>query len=239
MKNFLVSASVAAAVTFGFAAQASASMLSTDASTYTGPKVDLSAYANGQYNFTNGPVSLPGGLTFTAAPGIGGYGGPNGNSGEGSVIGQGSYGLGANGSFGGTATYIGVDSNTGFDTLSFAAPVSSFGAFFNYAPNNGGNDATITALDSAGNVIASYDLETLAPISTPGGFNQFEFRGIVDTTADIKSFEFGGDYLLLAGSPTGAVVTGGVPEPATWALMIAGVAGVGLALRRRPALQTA
>jgi hypothetical protein len=175
-------------------------------------------------------VSLPGGLTFTASPGVGDFGNANGNSGDGSVIGQGNYGLGANGYFGGAATYIGVDSNFGYDTIAFSKPVSSFGAYFNYAPANGGDDATLTAFNSAGAAIGTFDFETTAPISTPGGFDEFAFRGITESTADIASVEFGGDYLLLAGSPNGAVVSG-VPEPSIWAMMLAGVAFMGAALR--------
>jgi len=98
---------------FAFANIASATTsLTTSSAGYTGPTLDLSGYANGNYNFYVCPVSLPAD-TFTAAPGGGG------NSGKGSVIGQGGYGLGDNGSFGGTATYIGVDSGTGYATLTF------------------------------------------------------------------------------------------------------------------------
>lgn len=38
---------------------------------------------------------------------------------------------------------------------------------------------------------------------------------------------------ILATGPVGAVLTGGVPEPATWAMMIIGFGGVGAVLRRR------
>jgi hypothetical protein len=231
MVSRTIGVSVAAAIAVAASAGASyaSSSLTTDSSGYTGPQLDLSAFANGSYNFTFGPVTLPGGIVFTASPGgSGGY--PfGGNSGDGSVIGQGSYGLGDNGSFGGSATYIGVDSGTGSDTLTFATPVSEFGAFWNYAPGNG-DDPTLTVLDSSDAVIASYDLASLAPISTPGGFNEFEFRGIVDSTADIKSIEFGGSYLLLAGTASGGIP--GTPEPSTWALIIVGFLGLGLVARR-------
>ena len=214
-------------VALAFASGAFATETLTTSSTgYSGPIIDLAAFQTGNYNFTFGPVSLPGGITFTASPGgSGGY--PfGGNSGKGSVIGQGSYGLGANGSFGGAATYIGVDSGTGFDTLTFAHAVSSFGAYFNYAPGFG-DDPTISTFDGS-TLLATFDLATLAPISTPGGFNEFSFRGITDTSADITSVEFGGSYLLLAGSPSGGIA-GGVPEPSTWAMMVIGFAGLGFA----------
>src|SRR5438270_13690325 len=94
----------------GLSAPAIGQTLTTSNAGYTGPGLDLSAYANGSYNFTFGPETV-GGYTFTAAPGGGG------NSGNGSVVGQGSYGLISNGSFGGDAVYIGVDSATGYGDL--------------------------------------------------------------------------------------------------------------------------
>lgn len=184
---------------------------------YTGPTIDLSAYENGSYNFTFGPEVLPGGITFTAAPGGGG------NSGMGSVIGQGGYGLGANGTFGGDAVYIGVDSGDGYADLTFNTEVSFFGAYFNYAPGLG-DAPTLFALDSMDNVIESYDLESLAPISTPSGFNEFAFRGIDLGMSTMKKFRFGGSYILLAGTPDGRVVPPSpVSAPGALFLLIMGV----------------
>lgn len=203
---------------------ANASSLVTTQSAYSGPQLDLSAYQSGSYNFTFGPVNVGAGLTFTANPGGGG------NSGQGSVVGQGSYGLGGNGSFGGSAVYIGVDSGTGYDEIKFASAQTQFYGFWNYAPGFG-TDATISTLDSMGNVLESFNLVALAPISTPGGFNQFAFRGI-EGNDSFYGVRFGGNYLLLAATADGSPV-GGVPEPGTWALLIAGFGLVGAAARRR------
>lgn len=200
-------------------------LISSDAS-YTGPDLNLTGYDNGSYNFTFGPLTL-GDFTFTAAPGSGG------NSGSGSVVGQGSYGLGTNGSFGGNAVYIGVDSATGYAQLLGTVGLSQLGFFFNYAPNNGVDNATISTLNAAGDVMESFDLETLAPISTPGGFNEFQFRGVVSDNADIYGLRFGGNYILASGTATGDIATGGVPEPATWGLMIMGFGATGVLVRRR------
>lgn len=186
-----------------FSAFSNASLLTSETG-YMGPSVDLGAYENGMYNFTFGPEMLPGGITFTAAPGGGG------NSGEGSVIGQGSYGLSSNGSFGGDAVYIGVDSATGYAELTFDTEISSFGAFMNYAPGSG-DAPTIWALDEFGSIIESWDLEVSAPISTPGGFNEFAFRGIDLGSDTFKTFRFGGSYILLTGTADGRVIDANAP----------------------------
>ena len=225
MKHF----ALAAAVALCFAANsgvanAQTSLLTTEVG-YTGPGLDLSAHANGAYNFTFGPIAVDN-YTFTAAPGGGG------NSGLGSVVGQGGYGLAANGTFGGSAVYIGVDSGTGFAQLMLnGGPVSQLGFFFNYAPDTG-DAPTISALDSLGNVFASYNLAALAPISTPGGFNDFAFRGVSSTSANIFGLRFGGSYLLATGTADGQIVSG-VPEPGTWAMMLIGFGAIGASMRRR------
>jgi len=229
----LLAAVAALSISAALGTAASASVLITSPGAYSGPTLNLTPYETGNYNFTFGPVNVGPGLTFTASPGGSGGFPFGGNSGQGSVVGQGGYGLGANGSFGGSAVYIGVDSGTGFDTIMFSAPQTQFYGFWNYAPNVGA-DATISTLDSGGNVLQSFDLTTLAPISTPGGFNQFEFRGI-DGTDQFSGIRFGGNYLLLAATAQGGA-TGGTPEPATWALMIGGFGLAGASLRRRRAL---
>lgn len=205
-----------------------AATLLTDDAGYTGRGLDLSAYANGNYNFTFGPINVDG-FTFTAAPGGGG------NSGQGSVVGQGGYGLAGNGSFGGDAVYIGVDSATGYAQLLGTTGYSQLGFFINYAPGVG-DDATFWTLDAAGNVMDEFNIVDLAPVSTPGGFNEFMFRGVsYDDGTQIYGMRFGGNYILLTGTADG-VPNPGIPEPATWAMLILGFGLVGSAARRRRAL---
>ena len=225
MRKSLISLAFVAAT---LAAPAFAGTLITSNAGYTGRGLNLSAFANGNYNFTFGPITVDG-FTFTAAPGGGG------NSGQGSVVGQGSYGLASNGGFGGDAVYIGVDSGTGYAQLLGTTGYSQLGFFMNYAPGVG-NDATISTLDAMGNIIESFNLASLAPISTPGGFNAFQFRGVsADTPNSIYGLRFGGNYLLLTGTADG--IPGGVPEPASWAMMIGGFGLIGGALRRRQSVR--
>lgn len=210
----------AVTVTFVFSQLTfAATSLTTSSVGYTGPVLDLSPFSNGNYNFTFGPVSIPGGITFTAAPGN------NGNSGLGSVIGQGDYGLASNGAIGGNATYIGLDSGTGFATLTFATDISSFGGFWNYAPGTG--TPVISAYDASNSLLGTYDLSVLAPISTPNGFNQFAFRGIQSDSTDIKSIQFSGAYIVLTG------VISAIPEPETYAMLLAGLGLIGFMAQRR------
>lgn len=198
---------------------------------YDGPGLNLSAYENGSYNFTFGPESLPGGITLIANPGGGG------NSGEGSVIGQGPYGLGTNGSFGDDAVYIGVDSGTGYAELIFDEAISFFGGYFNYAPGFGDN-ATISVFDDLDNMIESWDLTEFAPISTPDGFNEFVFRGIDLGEETFSKFRFGGNYILLTASEDGSVVDDEPmpdpdPVPAPTTSMLFGLTVLALVYRAR------
>jgi hypothetical protein len=236
--RFKLALALATTVLAAGGASAATTLLTSDVG-YTGRGLNLSAFATGDYNFTFGPINVDG-FTFTGAPGGSGGYPAGGNSGNGSVVGQGSYGLGDNGSFGGDAVYIGVDSGTGYAQLLGTTGYSQLGFFMNYGPGFGDN-ATIWALDAAGNAFASFDLTALAPISTPGGFNQFEFRGVASDDQLIYGLRFGGNYILVTGTADG-VPNPGVPEPATWAMLIAGFGMAGSAMRvarRRTTFATA
>ncbi|MEO8812933.1 MAG: PEPxxWA-CTERM sorting domain-containing protein [Caulobacteraceae bacterium] len=85
---------------------------------------------------------------------------------------------------------------------------------------------TLTVYDSLGNVLAT---ALNGPPNGPHGRTTFQIN-----TPGIAAFKisgadtFGVDEIHLD-TPTG----GGVPEPMTWALMLVGLGGVGVALRRR------
>jgi hypothetical protein len=204
-----------------FSPASAAGLLLTNNTGYTGPTLDLSTYANGTLTYTLGPAPI-GAITFTANNG-------GGITGNGAVLGQGAYSLGDNGDLDVAATYVGLDSATGYMTFTFASPVSSFGAFMNYVPASsfiaiGETNYTnpiISAYDSSNNLLDSFDLSTAAPISTPGALNQFAFRGISGTSAPIASFRLSGSYLIAASSANGFVGSTiptsptTVPEPFT------------------------
>jgi hypothetical protein len=219
-----------------FAPAQAVGVLLTSQAGYTGPVLDLSPYANGSYNFTVGPEPIPGGITFTSNVVL-----ADTQSGNGSVLGQGSYGLDANGTFDADRVYAGLDAAKGYMTFSFAAPIQSFGAFLNYAPgygiDDGGENPTISTYDINNQLLSTFDL-LAAPggaISTPNGLNQFAFRGISEATASIASFRLGGSYILATGTANGAVAATDVPEPFT---IVGTLVGGSAALRMRKKLKS-
>lgn len=206
-----------AAVTL-LAIPASAASLLTSNAGYTGPTLDTGGLGEPFYLFTTGPVSLPGGITYSS---------PSSNS----VIGIGGYYFNDNGATF-TTPIVGTNGEDGTTavTLTFDTPVAMFGGGFQYAVTRGvpfGDAPTISAYDSSNNLIASYDLLALAPIGF--GIDYFEFRGIDGGGIGIKSFVLSGSYIVMSANSTV------VPEAATWAMMIAGFGLVGASLRRRQA----
>jgi hypothetical protein len=224
LRTVLLASALAVGLVAGSARPADADLL-TSFGDYSGPGLDLSAFVGLGYNFTFGPESIPGGITFTSNV-------IDSNSGQGSVLGQGSYGLSGNGNFGGDAVYAGLDGPEGYMSFIFDTPVAEFGAFMNYATSFSGQ--TIGAYDLNGLLIEEYLLPSVAPISTPGGFNAFEFRGIDVGAPLIKEFRMSNGYILAAATEDGSPVTP-TPEPASLALLGMALAGLGIARRHRRA----
>jgi hypothetical protein len=232
-KQFFAVLGIVSAIGVGTSAHAS---LVTDSTGFPLPTsvVDFSQFAGLGYNFTAGPVDV-GGLVgevilFTMDnPAVT-------NSGLGAVLGQGAYGIGPNGTWGlFDQTYSGVDTGgDGSMIFTFVTPVSAVGGFINYYPDfDPAFPALIAALDSGGNVLEEYDLNALAPISTPFGENAGAFRGILRGSDDIYGFRLSSSYIVLDDLTFGR---GGlaVPEPSSVVLMGLGtLLCAGVVLRRR------
>ncbi|WP_373542583.1 PEP-CTERM sorting domain-containing protein [Chamaesiphon sp.] len=201
---------------------------------YTGLPLDLSDYAIGDNNYTNGPLPIPGGITFTST------------ATNGSTLGQNipgfNYSLSANGIIDSIPVFAGLDQTipeAAYMEFSFATPVQQFGAFLNYAPDfqPGFNSPTIGTYDSAGNQLSIFDLETTpgGKISTPGQTNVFVFRGIAEDSAIISSFRLSGGNIVAAGQPYNLPASTAVPEPFT---IIGTLIGGTAALRMRKKLKS-
>lgn len=152
---------------------------------------------------------------------------------------NGAYALGGNGSW--------TSGRDGFGALNAASgeamtyrfndgPVAAVGGFINYSPDLLGGIARIQVLDATDAVIESYDLETFAPISTPGATDAGAFRGIVRPTADIAAFRVLDQFIAVDNLRFSR--TQGVPAmpPATMTALVAMLLAGGVrALRRRSA----
>jgi hypothetical protein len=161
-------------------------------------------------------------VNFTATPGF--VGGSAYNAG---------FGLSSNGNWGGGRNgFIGLNGD-GFLRFTFAdGPVSSVGAFMNYAPGSGA-DPLIQALDADGNLLEGYNLAVIAPISTPGATDDGAFRGFVHGSADIAAIQFLNSFTVVDNLTFSAEELAPVPEPATLLLLGTTAAGLGLARWRQ------
>jgi len=108
-------------------------------------------------------------------------------------------------------------------TVTFAAPVFAVGAFFNVNADSGNFGVTVGG-DTASADSATYDTST------------FVFAGLVSDTSFNSATFFssdGGAGTASFNIPEIISVAAGVPEPASWAMMLMGFGGLGAVLRRR------
>ncbi|MEP6764281.1 MAG: PEP-CTERM sorting domain-containing protein [Gemmatimonadaceae bacterium] len=144
----------------------------------------------------------------------------------------GAWGLVGNGNWTGAFGYAGTNDQLGdnlSNIFSFSAPVTSVGAFMNYAPGQGGAP-TLIAYNLLNVMVASYDLSALAPINTPAGSDQGAFRGI-SYAGGISKLELKGGFLV--NRDLFATRDSVVPEPATMTLLALGLAGMAVARRKK------
>lgn len=140
--------------------------------------------------------------------------------------------LGTNGEWGAGNVFAatGDAGTTGFGLLhyTFTGKVSS------------GAGALVNAFDGGPILLIAYGADTtileahVVTTSTPGGFNEGSFFGIVRPSADIRAIAFGGSGLVM----DDLTFNTPVPEPQTWAMMALGVGLVGVIAARRRRIGT-
>ncbi|MEA3080302.1 MAG: hypothetical protein QOF05_1710 [Sphingomonadales bacterium] len=119
-------------------------------------------------------------------------------------------------------------------TLTFAAPTSGFLAELFWTDNEftNFNSASIYIYDSGMNLLEFTGLNNNGnSIGLPSGY-----YGFSRASADISYVRFSNSHIGARNlSYVGPEINGvnAVPEPATWAMMLFGLAGIGLASRRR------
>ena len=150
------------------------------------------------------------------------------------------YGLATNGVWEDLFSWAGVNSELDYIEFRFdSGMVSAAGAFMNYAPGFG--TPQIAAYDNQGQLLASYNLEIDAPISTPDQINGGEFRGILWPTLDIRSLRLIGAYAVASTISFSRALPAVPSQPVPGPLPLLGLAAaMGWAsrmrrrLRRRP-----
>lgn len=197
----------------------SATLITTSASITNQIVIDFSQFNSG-WVFGAGPVQV-GGLVNKNV--VWASGSTN------SVIGSADYGLGDNGNW--TSARVGcIGLNvgaTGDMWFTFAETVSAVGGFMNYARGGSYPNVFISAYNSSGVLLESYNLSTLAPIIV-SGTNQGGFRGIQRATNDIAKFQLSNAHIIVDDLTFSSVAAPAVPEPGTWILMgLAGLAVLG------------
>ena len=128
-----------------------------------------------------------------------------------------TYGFGENGKWDGVSMY-GTNSEDSSMTISFATPVQGVAAFMNYAPFRG--NPVISVYDKYNNLLESTTLSFSA-------IGSGEVHGFLESAANISHFKFSGAYLGASNLQVAAV-----PEPESYAMLLAGLGLMGGIARR-------
>lgn len=218
-----------ALATAAAAGSAAADTIASDTNTITNP-IAVASFNGFDGLVSTGPVDVgdvPGQIIFSSVPVavVGAFAQDLGDNGLWGARGTPDSGLvqtpTGSGNFLSSA-FVGGRGEVGF---SFTMPVSSVGAFFNQFQTEGvANSMLLIAYDQAGNVLESfsYSVDTAWD-----GYNEGKFLGFTRTSADIYGFGIADGTFVMDDLTVAAV-----PEPGTWALMLAGLSVAGRLGRR-------
>jgi hypothetical protein len=161
---------------------------------------------------TSGPEMVAPGVTFTGD--------------DGSQLGAFIAELGSNGLWGAGSVFA-ASGFIGELRFTFADLTAGAGAFVNhYADDLLPFGIVVSAYGDNNQIIESY---TLSIDTDDFGYNEGQFVGITRDVADIRSISFKGNAVVL----DNLAVATPVPEPETYALLLAGLGLIGMAARRR------
>ena len=106
------------------------------------------------------------------------------------------WGFNSNGSWQNPKTFLAMSASPGPMMITFNDRlISQVVIFMNYDPFH--IDAVISVMDGNMLVLESYNINELAPISTPGRVNDGAYRGISRPIADIKHLVISGPYIAI------------------------------------------
>ena len=166
--------------------------------------------------FTGGPVAQAPGIVWSSENPSSVFGYTNG------------YGFGDNGSWSGSPPMIATDDAFSTMEYAFSTLQAGVGGLINYSPGFDGAP-TISVFDSAHTLIES----SVLSFSTPG---IGEFHGFLLSSATIAYFSLSGSFIGLRDLTITEVSA--IPEPESYALLLAGLGLMGfVARRRKPALR--
>ncbi|MBV5284748.1 MAG: PEP-CTERM sorting domain-containing protein [Methyloversatilis discipulorum] len=171
--------------------------------------VDFEAYDG---FFTTGPEEVAPGVIFTG----------DADSQLGGFIAD----LGDNGLWG-AGNHFAATGFIGELRFTFAELTSGAGALVNYfADNTRPYAVVVSAYGDNNQIIESYTLSVSTDVAS---LNEGLFLGITRDSADIRSISFKGNSLVV----DNLAVAAPVPEPETYAMLLAGLGLIGMAARRR------